>query len=340
MCTNERSYARIFVPFWRQIMYALIGLIAIAFIVLIVIQQALRSADLNTPSYDDYMDTVSEKCYRDVLGKWYNFTGGIGWYNGKKLSPSNPVEWERYIAKLRHEWIVWKHDPNLSYNLSNPEIKDQSMGQAKVVRSILGDKKNGFFVECGAFDGETRSNTLILERELGWSGLLVEADPINFAKMLTKNRRAYLTPTCLSVGQYPTVSSFLMARNVGRLHEPNDTDAHLENSDDVAHSGVHIQVQCFPFAHYMAALNVTSVDYFSLDIEGYELQVLKTIPFDGIDIKTLSVEFSHVEDGKKELINFMESKGYYVYTFVVREDRLAHDIIFAKRVDEERTLIR
>lgn len=64
-------------------------------------------------------------------------------------------------------------------------------------------QQNGFFIECGAYDGETRSNTLYLERFRGWSGLLIEADPINFTKMLQKNRRAYLSPTCLSLTKNP-----------------------------------------------------------------------------------------------------------------------------------------
>lgn len=72
-------------------------------------------------------------------------------------------------------------------------------------KTILCLQKNGFFVECGAYDGEMRSNTLVLERKLGWNGLLVEADPINFSKMLLKNRKAYLTPTCLGIEPYPTV---------------------------------------------------------------------------------------------------------------------------------------
>lgn len=62
---------------------------------------------------------------------------------------------------------------------------------------------NGFFIECGAYDGETRSNTLNLERFFNWTGILIEADPINFAKLLDKNRRAYLSPTCLSIKKRP-----------------------------------------------------------------------------------------------------------------------------------------
>ncbi|XP_043525151.1 protein Star-like [Frieseomelitta varia] len=122
-----------------------------------------------------------------------------------------------------------------------------------------------------------------------------------------------------------------MAKNIGRLHDLRDPDRHLPNSPDVAHSGEHILVQCFPFIDFMAALNVTTVNYFSLDIEGYELEVLKTIPFDMINIETISVEFSHIKDGEMALINFMRSKGYHAFSLVVKRDNLAKDIIFVKR---------
>ena len=49
---------------------------------------------------------------------------------------------------------------------------------------IQKNQKNGFFVECGAFDGETRSNTLILEEELEWNGILIEADPVNLMQCM------------------------------------------------------------------------------------------------------------------------------------------------------------
>ena len=64
---------------------------------------------------------------------------------------------------------------------------------------------NGFFVECGALDGEVRSNTLFFERTRNWTGLLIEAGPFNYRQMTRKNRRAFLTPACLGIYDYPAV---------------------------------------------------------------------------------------------------------------------------------------
>jgi len=51
-------------------------------------------------------------------------------------------------------------------------------------------------------------------------------------------------------------------------------------------------VPCFPLDTILAALNRSTVDYFSLDIEGFELPVLKTIDWTSADIRVLSVEFN------------------------------------------------
>ena len=46
-----------------------------------------------------------------------------------------------------------------------------------------------------------------------------------------------------------------------------------------------ISVQCFPLFSVLLALNRTTVDYFSLDVEGSELDVLKTVPWELVNIK-------------------------------------------------------
>ncbi|XP_011259093.2 uncharacterized protein LOC105253039 isoform X3 [Camponotus floridanus] len=316
---------------WRRKWIFLIALISCV-IVTVLFTRYPTVHEANIAERDTYLDDVSEDFYQTVLQTWYNFSTGEEWYNKKNISALNPQTYNDLLTNIRQNWIIWNYNSNESYILQEPDVKDPSMGQSTVIREIFNDKKNGFFIECGAYDGETRSNTLFLERFKGWSGLLIEADPINFTKMLQKNRRAYLSPTCLSVIKSPTVASFLMARNIGHLHEPENTTENVPaNTLDVAYMGEHIRVQCFPLILYIAALKIKTIDYFSLDIEGNEIDVLETIPFNEVDIKALSVEYIHNPKGQKYLIDMMEQRGYYVYSFVKQMDNLANDIIFVKR---------
>ena len=64
-------------------------------------------------------------------------------------------------------------------------------------------QKRGFFIEAGALDGETTSTTIFMERELEWEGVLVEANPESFTKIVSKHRKAWLVPAALSNSAYP-----------------------------------------------------------------------------------------------------------------------------------------
>jgi len=63
-------------------------------------------------------------------------------------------------------------------------------------------QRGGFYVECGAFDGEVLSNTLFLERERGWTGLLVEMDPYFYTQLIGKSRSSWSINACLSPQPY------------------------------------------------------------------------------------------------------------------------------------------
>jgi hypothetical protein len=113
--------------------------------------------------------------------------------------------------------------------------------------------------------------------------------------------------------------------NVGKI--ASDVGGNI--SSDV--SGKQIRVQCFPIFSLLSAINVKTVDYFSLDVEGHEYQVLLTIPFDQIYIKVLSVEYIHDKEGQREIVNFMEGKDYRVAASVTNRNNLANDIIFVHK---------
>jgi hypothetical protein len=91
---------------------------------------------------------------------------------------------------------------------------------------------------------------------------------------------------------------------------------------------------CFPFHAIMLALNRTKIDYFSLDVEGMELPILRTIPFDLIDISVVNVEYNHGPEGSQAYVDFMESKGYRVHKRLNFYNRITYiggnDYVFVK----------
>lgn len=77
---------------------------------------------------------------------------------------------------------------------------------------------------------------------------------------------------------------------------------------------------CFPVETLLLALNRTHVDYFSLDVEGLEMEILESIPWDRLNIMVLSVEYRHVSRGKQALVDFMKSRGYKVHADINNDD--------------------
>ena len=144
------------------------------------------------------------------------------------------------------------------------------MGQSLVVDHQLNLRRNGFFVECGASNDEYLSNSLYFETARNWTGLLVEAHPMMFKKTLRLNRKAYTINACLGATNRTRTFPFgLVAELWGLVAQ------HLrEHADRI------IDAQCFNLYSIMLAIGKTHIDYFSLDVECAEMQILRTIPFD------------------------------------------------------------
>ncbi len=60
----------------------------------------------------------------------------------------------------------------IEWNLITEQIK--SAEESEVIDTYFNQKRAGFFVEAGAWDGVHRSKTLFLERERKWTGILIE----------------------------------------------------------------------------------------------------------------------------------------------------------------------
>ena len=58
-------------------------------------------------------------------------------------------------------------------------------------------------MEARAGDGETNSNTRVLEVNHGWRGILIEALPTNLQVLKGKHRKAFIIDSCVSAYPHP-----------------------------------------------------------------------------------------------------------------------------------------
>jgi len=163
-------------------------------------------------------------------------------------------------------------------------------GQDKLLDEILSQVKNGFFVESGARDGEEHSNSLWYEMR-GWNGLLVEPSQQEFPRLLGKHRKAYAFHGCLS----PTGTSEFV-----HFLDSGDGESRIENSSSFT-------VPCEPLAHLLGAIKQTTVDFWSLDIEGSEGAVLKATDFNKIEVGVLLIEMNKGAENNKVINGVMKA---------------------------------
>ena len=67
-----------------------------------------------------------------------------------------------------------------------------------------------------------------------------------------------------------------------------------KEQNKLINSGKLFDVTCLPLYSILLALGNPTVDYFSLDVEGAEYDILKTIPYNDVDIKVKCFQNSKV----------------------------------------------
>ena len=142
-------------------------------------------------------------------------------------------------------------------------------------------ERNGYFIEAGANNGLRQSNTLYYERFRGWRGLLVEAIP-ELAQQCRRNRPRSHVENCALVGaDYKDASINMTYCNL--MSQVDGARGSAE--EDQRFLDIGLRNELVPLYRLSApARTLTSlldeicppqIDFFSLDVEGYELPVLQ-----------------------------------------------------------------
>ena len=189
------------------------------------------------------------------------------------------------------------------------------------------DFRDGLFIEAGANNGVKFSNTLFFERYRNWRGLLIEPIP-DLAAECRKNRPLALVENCALVAagsaqrevamRYANMMSIVK----GAMQSEEGDLEHVRKGCEVQQiESYEITVPARPLSEILDQHGITKVDFFSLDVEGYELEALQ-----GLDFTRHAPRFLLVECRERETMqNFLAPR----YEAVAELSH--HDVLFRAR---------
>jgi len=192
------------------------------------------------------------------------------------------------------------------------EFRSQHKQDEFIINYFKG-KRDGVFVDIGAHDGETLSNTYVLEKEFGWTGLCVEPMIHEYNKLIAcRNCKAYNVAaydsngiekfTMLEYDGYPDMLSGI-AKDISFVHMGHI----LSEGSRMGAKRKVINIQTRILNEMLDENKIYDIDFLSVDTEGSELKILKSIDFKKFKIKVVIYENGENESPIRE---FMKSKDF------------------------------
>jgi FkbM family methyltransferase len=191
------------------------------------------------------------------------------------------------------------------------------------------DYENGTFIELGANDGQTQSNTKYYEDFRGWSGMLIEPSPNNYKNCIKNRSVSNHIFNCACVPfhyEKDTIDLFysnLMTAAAGLVSDIREASLHAEGGSRFLKEDEKVE----RFTAKARTLNSlleevsfpTEIDFLSLDVEGVEIEVLKGVDFDKYKFKYMLIECRSID----ALTEFLAEKEFRLI------DQLSfHDYLF------------
>ena len=186
-----------------------------------------------------------------------------------------------------------------------PDSKSQ-LRQDLFVLAQLGFKRNGYFVEFGAADGIEGSNTHLLERSFGWTGILAEPAR-GWHAALARNRACRIETRCVwsatgqtlkfnevEEGAFSTIDGF----GTGELNREKREKATTYEVETVSLDDL-LRIHGAP----------AEIDYLSIDTEGSEFEILSHFDFDRHRFAVITCEHAFTP-ARERLHALLSSKGY------------------------------
>lgn len=176
--------------------------------------------------------------------------------------------------------------------------------QDQMVLKHYNYKKNGYFVDIGAYNGKDLSNTYVLEKDYDWKGLCFEPLKKEF-EMLQKERPNSICINKAVFSESDKEFDFAVSNLSSGIKEYIDKHAYILETCSFE------KVKSISLTDALDQNNAPNfIEYMSIDTEGSELEVLKGVDFEKYSFGIIHIEHNFEEPKRTNIKTFLAEKGY------------------------------
>lgn len=213
---------------------------------------------------------------------------------------------DRYtLGRLREQ--IWEIEQ--SFGSNRPFFS--AAGQDKFIyENFFKDKKQGVFVEIGGYNGWRGSNCYFFEKTLGWTGIIVEASPVQ-VKEITKFRNTEIVHAAISDtdGTATFIDMVSGLTQMGGLESTYPEQALANVRNYPGNEEQKVTVPTMRLDSLLRSSKITHVDYCSIDVEGAERTILSVFDTNAFDVTVFSVE-NNARGNSRSVRDILEPVGY------------------------------
>lgn len=180
--------------------------------------------------------------------------------------------------------------------------------------NVFKNFRNGFFVDVGAHDGKTINNTLFFEETDGWTGINVEPIQSVYNNLIT-NR-----PKCININaaidiedgyaEFATNEGYTeMLSGLQKYYDPRHKDRIQREIAQRGGQSKTVIVRTRSLESIFDEYHVKQINYLSIDTEGAEFAVIRSINFDKVFIDVIGFENNYPDESPK-IVDYLVLKGF------------------------------
>jgi FkbM family methyltransferase len=198
--------------------------------------------------------------------------------------------------------------------LDNIMFNSQDNQDKYLETNIFKGYKNGFYVDVGAHDGISFNNTLYFEKNNNWTGINIEPIKKVFDN-LVMNRPNNINLNCAvcnndgeteflcNTGYTEMLSGIKDNFDIRHLYRIQTENIQMGSTTEI------IKVNTKKLETIFDENNVSHINYLSIDVEGAEFEVIKSINFDKVFIDVIGFE-NNYNDISIPIIEYLDNKGF------------------------------